>query len=237
MRGGLWWLVLVAFAASAVAPHDRLTWALEIPWVAAGLAWCAWKRPPMTGLLAAALAAHALVLIAGGQWTYERVPLGEWWREWFGFERNHYDRLGHLFQGFVPALMVREWLHHAGVRFPGPVLKGLVIVFAVEGFSAIFELIEWAAALVLGGGATAYLRQPGRSLGLPGGHALLPARLHPGHRPVRPLAGPPPGPGCSPADRPIIRRHASVAQSVEQGIFNPWVVGSIPTGRTIQPAA
>jgi putative membrane protein len=161
MRGGLWWLVLVAFAASAVAPHDRLTWALEIPWVAAGLAWCAWKRPPMTGLLAAALGAHALVLIAGGQWTYERVPLGEWWREWFGFERNHYDRLGHVFQGFVPALMVREWLHYAGVRFPGPVLKGLVIVFAVEGFSAIFELIEWAAALVLGGGATAYLGSQG----------------------------------------------------------------------------
>jgi putative membrane protein len=115
----------------------------------------------MTGLLAAALAAHALVLIAGGQWTYERVPLGEWWREWFGFERNHYDRLGHLFQGFVPALMVREWLHHAGVRFPGPVLKGLVIVFAVEGFSAIFELIEWAAAVLLGGGATAYLGSQG----------------------------------------------------------------------------
>ena len=161
MRPALWWAVLALLAASAIAPHDRLTWALEIPWVAVGLAWCAWRRPPMTGLLAAALAVHAAVLVAGGLWTYERVPLGEWWKDWFGFERNHYDRLGHLLQGFVPALMVREWFHHAGVRFPGPWLKGLAIIFAVEGFSAIFELIEWAAAIILGGGAAAYLGSQG----------------------------------------------------------------------------
>jgi putative membrane protein len=116
--------VLGIVAWSWIGAADRLTWWLEAWWVLAGLPAVIFvaRRRGITPLLMALLAAHAAVLLVGARYTYEHVPLGEWWREWFGFQRNHYDRLGHLMQGFVPAILVRELLRRTAtpVRIKAP---------------------------------------------------------------------------------------------------------------------
>jgi putative membrane protein len=161
-RRALWFGVLAALLLSGIAPHDRLTWTLEIVWVAAGLplvAW-AWPRFPLTRLLSWLLAAHALILIYGGHYTYAQTPLGDWVRETFALQRNHYDRLGHFAQGFVPAILARELLLRKTPLQPGGWLFYLV-ASACLAFSAFFEFIEWWAALIMGGDADAYLATQG----------------------------------------------------------------------------
>lgn len=155
-------IVLVALVASGIAPYDRLTWALEVFWVAGALALYPWfrtRRVPTT-LLFGLLCAHALLLVWGGYHTYARVPLGEWLREWFGFERNHYDRIGHFAQGFVPAILAREVLLRCNV-VRGRAWLWTIVVSICIAFSACFELIEWTAALVFGDGSTDYLATQG----------------------------------------------------------------------------
>ena len=105
-------IVLLALAAAAVAlsgvgPHDRLTWWLEVFPVLIGAAVlvAAHRRFPLTPLLYRLLFLHALILIVGSHYTYARVPLGFWVQDLFELSRNHYDRLGHLAQGFVPAIL------------------------------------------------------------------------------------------------------------------------------------
>lgn len=154
--------VLAALVASGIAPFDRLTWVLEVVWVVAAIALYPFfrraRRP--TTLLLALLAVHALLLVWGGHHTYERVPLGEWMKSWFGFDRNHYDRIGHLAQGFVPAILAREiFVRRSVVRGRG--WLWLLVVAACLAFSALFELIEWSAAIAFGDGSTAYLATQG----------------------------------------------------------------------------
>ncbi|MDZ4829548.1 MAG: DUF2238 domain-containing protein [Phycisphaerae bacterium] len=155
-------LVAVILVASGIHPYDRLTWVLEIFWVAGAIAiypWFRTRRQP-TDLLLVLLAIHAVILIVGGFYTYEHVPLGEWMKNWFGFSRNHYDRIGHFMQGFVPAILAREILiRNAVVRSRGW-LVGCVFAFCLS-FSAAFELFEWTAAMVFGDGSTAYLATQG----------------------------------------------------------------------------
>jgi putative membrane protein len=159
----------VLFAAAAVililsgiAPHDRLTWMLEVPWVAVGLPILAatYRRFPLTPLLYRLLFLHAVLLIVGGYHTYARVPLGFWAGELFHWTRNDYDRLGHFVQGFVPAILAREILIRYSPLKGSAWLPFLVASFCLA-FSAFFELIEWWAALVYGGGATDYLATQG----------------------------------------------------------------------------
>jgi len=164
-RGEGWLIVAIvlgALAWSGIAPHDRLTWVLEVIWVVIGLplAALAWGRFPLTRLLAWLLAAHALVLIYGGAHTYAGTPLGLWAMEAFDLSRNHYDRVGHFFQGFVPAILARELLLRRTPLLRGPWLNYLVVAAALS-FSAFFELIEWWAALVWGGEADAFLATQG----------------------------------------------------------------------------
>src|SRR6266516_7480620 len=105
-------LVSTALIVSGIAPYDRTTWWLEIfPVLIAGpvLVLTA-RRFPLTRLTYTLLAVHALVLIIGGHYTYARVPLGFWVQNLFGLARNDYDRLGHFFQGFVPAILILEIL-------------------------------------------------------------------------------------------------------------------------------
>ena len=161
-RRMLWLGVLLALVVTGIATRDRLTWAMEIMWVVAGLplvAW-AWPRFPMTRLLCWLLALHALVLIYGGYYTYAQTPLGLWVKDAFGLARNHYDRLGHLMQGFVPAILVRELLLRTS-----PLQRGrwlfVLVVCACLAFSAFFEMIEWWAALIWGGEADAFLATQG----------------------------------------------------------------------------
>ena len=151
-----------ALVLSGIAPYDRLTWAMEVSWVAVALpVLVATRRSfPLTPLLYRLLCLHALILIVGGYYTYARVPLGFWAADLFGFTRNHYDRLGHLSQGFIPAILAREILVRrsplAGSRW-----LPVVVVSLCLAFSAFFELIEWTSALVLGADAAAYLATQG----------------------------------------------------------------------------
>jgi putative membrane protein len=152
----------LALAVSGVGPKDRLTWLLEVGPVLIGapVLVATARRFPLTPLLYRLLFLHALVLILGGHYTYAEVPLGEWAKEAFGLARNHYDRLGHLMQGFVPAILAREVLLRRSPLVRGGWLR-LAVTSVCLAFSALYELIEWAAALATGDAATAFLGTQG----------------------------------------------------------------------------
>ncbi|MFI9004614.1 DUF2238 domain-containing protein [Streptomyces sp. NPDC053541] len=154
--------VAASLAVSAWGVKDPTTWLLETVWVTVGLplAIVLRRRFALSGLLCGLLAAHALVLIVGGHYTYAEVPAGGWVRDWLGLERNPYDRFGHLMQGFVPAILVRELLVRTsplrGSRWLAP-----LAVCACLAFSAVFEMLEWAAAVTGGEAADAFLGTQG----------------------------------------------------------------------------
>ena len=95
---------------SGIGPTDRATWWLEVAPVVVGIPLLLWLRPrfPFTPLLYRLLFIHACIVMLGGHYTYAQVPLGDWVRDWFDLSRNNYDRLGHLAQGFIPAILMRE---------------------------------------------------------------------------------------------------------------------------------
>ena len=119
-----------------------------------------WKRFPLTTLLTVVITLHAIVLMVGGKYTYAEMPLFNWIRDEFHLSRNHYDRLGHFMQGFAPALLIRELLLRTSTLKAGNWLA-TIIIFCCLGVSAIYELIEWAAAVALGAGADAFLATQG----------------------------------------------------------------------------
>ena len=155
-------ITIAALVYSAIAPHDRMTWAMEVSWVVIALPVliATYGRFPLTPLLYRLLFVHALILILGGYYTYALVPLGFWFADLFDLTRNHYDRLGHLAQGFVPAILAREILVRCS-PLAGSRWIPVVVVSMCLAFSAFFELIEWWSALILGAGADAFLATQG----------------------------------------------------------------------------
>ena len=153
---------LLALVASGIAPHDRTTWLMEVAPVLIALPLLLATRNafPFTTLAYCLIGVHGLLLITGGAYTYARVPAGLWVQEWLALERNPYDRLGHLAQGFIPAIVAREILIRTFRLVPG---KFLFFVTASIGLaiSAFYELIEWWAALALGQGAHEFLGTQG----------------------------------------------------------------------------
>lgn len=154
--------VLVALVVSGLDPHDRLTWLLETFPVMIGVPALVWTRLqfPLTPLLYRLLVVHAVILIVGGHYTYAQVPLGFWIQDLFELSRNHYDRLGHLAQGFVPAILVREILVRKS-SLAGSRWLPLLTVSVCLAFSAFYEMIEWWGALIMGESATAFLGTQG----------------------------------------------------------------------------
>ena len=118
------------------------------------------KRFPLTPLVYRLIFIHALILMLGGHYTYARVPLGVWVQELLGLARNHYDRLGHLAQGFIPAMIAREIFLRTSPLRPGKWLFFVVTVTCM-GISVTYEFIEWWSALLLGGGASEFLGTQG----------------------------------------------------------------------------
>lgn len=147
---------------SAIAPTDRLTWFMEVIWVLAAvpLLFATRKTFPLTRVLLWLIAIHCVILIYGGKYTYAVTPLGDWFKATFDLARNHYDRLGHFAQGFIPAILARELLLRCTPLRPGGWLFYLVCA-ACLSFSAFFEFIEWWAALIMGGDADKYLATQG----------------------------------------------------------------------------
>jgi putative membrane protein len=155
-------IVQVALVVSAIHPYDRTTWLMEVApvLIAAPILLLTYRRFPLTPLLYVLISIHALVLIVGGAYTYARVPLGFWLQDWLGSERNPYDRIGHLMQGFVPALVAREILLRNGY-IAGRRMAAFLSVCVALAVSASYELIEWWSALALGQGADDFLGTQG----------------------------------------------------------------------------
>lgn len=143
-------------------PYDRLTWFLEVlpVLIAIPLLWLTRNTFPLTELLYSCIFVHALILIVGGVYSYARVPFGFSLQDIFGLSRNPYDKIGHFFQGFVPALLAREILLRGLYLQCGRMLFFVCLCIAMA-VSACYELIEWAAALVLGQNADAFLGSQG----------------------------------------------------------------------------
>jgi len=155
-------IVVPALALSGVGPYDRLTWYLEIFPVAIALPvlYLTARRFPLTPMLYWLIGFHCLVLILGSHYTYARVPVGFWVQDLFDFSRNHYDRLGHLMQGFVPAIAVREILKRLSPLKGGGWL-GFLTVMTCLAVSAMYEFLEWWVAVASGTAAEAFLATQG----------------------------------------------------------------------------
>jgi putative membrane protein len=154
--------IAVVLAWSGIGPKERLTWVLEVAPVLAAvpLLLATWRRFPLTPLAYSLITLHAVILMVGGHYTYAEVPLGFWAQEALGLARNHYDRLGHFAQGFVPAVIAREIL----LRLT-PLRRGGWLFFLVTcvclAVSASYEFTEWWAALAGGEAAAAFLGTQG----------------------------------------------------------------------------
>jgi putative membrane protein len=147
---------------SWIAPHDRLTWWMEalpvliaVPILAATA-----RRFPLSPLLYCLIWIHCIILLVGAHYTYALVPAGDWVRDGLNLSRNPYDRLGHLAQGLVPALVARELLIRLTPLRPGAWLFAIVTLSTL-GISAGYELIEWLSVEILDGDAESFLGQQG----------------------------------------------------------------------------
>ena len=159
----IWVAVFISVLAwSAFEPADRLTWWMEVIPALLGFAilWATRKRFPLTELVYFLILIHAVILMVGGHYTYAEVPAGDWLRDLMGGERNNYDKLGHLAQGFIPVMIAREIL----VRNQVVAVKGwlaFLLLCVVLALSAFYELIEWWAALLSKEAAEAFLGTQG----------------------------------------------------------------------------
>jgi putative membrane protein len=166
-RSNGWLLLLLGVGAlalviSGLQPHDRVTWVLEVfpIFIGVPILIATRRRFPLTPLLYILIFIHALILMLGGHYTYARVPLGFWIQDLFDLSRNHYDRIGHFAQGFVPAILAREILLRKTPLRPGGWLFFLVASVCLA-FSACYEFFEWWSALIGGSAADAFLGTQG----------------------------------------------------------------------------
>ncbi len=158
----LWAAVALVTVWSAIGPKDRFTWWLEaLPaLIVLVLLPVIYGRFRLTTLACTLIALHAMVLLVGAHYTYAEVPLFDWVRDTFGLSRNHYDRVGHLMQGFTPAIVAREVLLRRSPLAGSRWLPFLVVCFCLA-FSAFYEMIEWWVAVASGDEAVAFLATQG----------------------------------------------------------------------------
>ncbi len=156
----LWIIILITVLIwSGINPKDQFTWFLEVlpVFIGGGLMAFTYKNFPLTPILYFFILAHCIVLMIGGHFTYAEVPLFD---NLFGSERNNYDKVGHFFQGFVPALLAREIFIRKKV-INGHAWMNILAVSVCLAFSAFYELIEWGVALASGEDAEAFLGTQG----------------------------------------------------------------------------
>ena len=159
----LWVTVFLSVLTwSALAPADRLTWWMEVFPALLGFVILLKTRErfPLTGLVYLLILIHSIILMVGGHYTYAEVPIGDWLRDLTSGERNNYDKLGHLAQGFIPVMIAREIMIRKKVVASRGWLTFLLIC-VVLAVSAFYELIEWWAALLSAEAADAFLGTQG----------------------------------------------------------------------------
>jgi putative membrane protein len=147
---------------SGIEPKDTVTWVLEVlpAILAAVVLFATRKRFPLTRLAYVLILVHCVILMIGGHYTYAEVPAGDWFRDLFDPPRNNYDKLGHLAQGFIPAIVAREVVIRLQV-FNGAAWRNFFIVSFCLAVSALYELIEWWVALLSDEAAEAFLGTQG----------------------------------------------------------------------------
>jgi len=152
----------VFFIWSAIAPHDYFTWFLEVfpVLIALPLLLLTQRRFPLTNLVYGLIALHMVILLIGGHYTYAEMPVFNWLRDYYSWDRNYYDRVGHVAQGFVPAMLAREILLRTSPLKPGKWLF-FIVVSVCLAISAFYEFIEWWVALASGSDAVAFLATQG----------------------------------------------------------------------------
>ena len=163
MMRNLWLVIFFAVLLwSVIEPKDLFTWFLEVFPALIALVVLATTRHsfPLTPLLYQLILLHAIILMVGGHYTYAEVPLFDWFKEWFGATRNNYDKLGHLAQGFVPALVARELVIRKQI-IRGRRWQHFFCVCTCLAISAVYELLEWGVAIATGEGAEAFLGTQG----------------------------------------------------------------------------
>jgi len=159
----IWVAVFLAVLIwSAIAPADRPTWWMEVIPALLGfvILLLTRQRFPLTELVYFLILIHAIILMVGGHYTYAEVPIGDWLRELSGGDRNNYDKLGHLAQGFIPVMIAREIM----IRNNVVAVRGwltFLLLCVVLALSAFYELIEWWAALLSAEAAEAFLGTQG----------------------------------------------------------------------------
>lgn len=160
--GALLAITAAFFVWSAINPHDRFTWFLEVLPVIIALPLLAatYGRFPLSRLVYVLITVHGAILMIGGHYTYAEMPLFNWLRDTYGWDRNYYDRLGHVAQGFIPAIIAREILLRKSPLQPGKWLF-FIVCCVVLAISAFYEFLEWWVALASGSEATAFLATQG----------------------------------------------------------------------------
>jgi putative membrane protein len=154
--------VAAFFIWSAIHPHDYFTWFLEVfpVLIAIPILVMTYNKFPLTNLVYGLIAVHMVILLVGGHYTYAEMPLFSWLRDYYGWDRNYYDRLGHVAQGFVPAMIAREILLRTSPLRLGKWLFFIVVCVCLA-MSAFYEFIEWWVALASGSDAVAFLATQG----------------------------------------------------------------------------
>lgn len=155
-------IMLLAVLLSLPGTEDKMTWFFEtVPvMIGAALLFLTRRKFSPTPLLAILIVIHAIILCVGGHYTYAKVPVGFWVQDWLDLARNNYDRLGHLAQGFVPAILAREILIKNSIVSNKNWMFYIICAICLS-FSAFYELIEWWTAVIAGDGATDFLGTQG----------------------------------------------------------------------------
>ena len=153
---------IAALIVSAIGVEDRFTWLLEVApaMIAIVVLTATYRRFPFTNLVYVLILIHSIILMVGGHYTYAKVPLGFWMRDLFHFSRNHYDRIGHFAQGFVPAMIAREIFIRKKV-INGARWRAVLIVAVCLAISALYELVEWRTSVMSGSAGDAFLGTQG----------------------------------------------------------------------------
>ena len=159
----LWNTIFLAVLIwSGIFPHDTLTWFLEVlpAIIGFGVIIATYKKFPLTPLVYGLILLHMIILMVGGHYSYAEVPLFNEIKDFFGSTRNNYDKLGHFAQGFIPAIIMREFLIRKSI-FNSPKWRSFFTICFCLAFSAFYELTEWWAAISLGDGAEDFLGTQG----------------------------------------------------------------------------
>lgn len=166
MKNKLYHLYILIFTAvlvwSGIHPKDRATWLLEVfpALIAFAVLLITYRKFQFTPLVYFLILVHSIILMVGGHYTYAEVPLFDWIGQVMHWQRNNYDKVGHLAQGFIPAMIARELLLRKSPLQPGKWLNFIVVCICMT-ISAVYELIEWAVALTSGQAAEAFLGTQG----------------------------------------------------------------------------